>query len=77
MFRGAGSEGEGVGAVDVSVRGRWMFRGTTHEGERLLARYVSVHGLPSLFPYIYNNVYVGWMFLRKRGICSHQKSLAK
>ena len=52
MFRGAGSEGEGVGAVDVSVRGRWMFRGTTHEDERLQARYVSVHGLPSLFPYI-------------------------
>ena len=27
MFRGAGSEGDGGGAVDVSVCGRWMFRG--------------------------------------------------
>ena len=26
MFRGAGSEGEGVGAIEVSVCGRWIFR---------------------------------------------------
>ena len=26
MFRGAGSEGEGVGAIEVSVCGQWIFR---------------------------------------------------
>ena len=33
MFRGAGSECEGVGAIEVSVRGRWMFRCAGNEDE--------------------------------------------
>ena len=33
MFRGAGSEDEGVGAIEMSVCGQWIFRCAGNEGE--------------------------------------------